>query len=206
MRHLLNIIHPDEPFPGPRPCHGFGGSGFLGRNEAFQRAANAKACGQRPRVNSLDARNAVFIQIFGQRRIRSPVADHGREFTNHKTRHVRPPRFHVLVVHSVIADQRISHGYNLPFVGRVGEDFLVAGHRGVETNLPARRDARAKTFAVIYRAVFEGQNRFHRCLHKLRAMLGLRPARSSLNHGNEKARSGRPPRKRKAIRWLRTSF
>ncbi|PYJ96634.1 MAG: hypothetical protein DME23_19705, partial [Verrucomicrobia bacterium] len=43
-------------------------------------------------------------------------------------------------------------------------------------------------FAVIYRAVFEGQNRFHRCLHKLRAMLGLRPARSSLNHGNEKAR------------------
>ena len=74
---------------------------------------------------------------------------------------MRPPRFHVLLVHSVIADQRIGHRHNLPFVRRIGEYFLVAGHGRVETNLAARRRARPKTFAVTDRAVFQSQNRFH---------------------------------------------
>ena len=64
-------------------------------------------------------------------------------------------------VDPVIADERIGHRDDLAFVGRVGEDLLIARHGGVEANLAAGRRARAKTCAVKNRTVFEGQNCFH---------------------------------------------
>jgi hypothetical protein len=74
---------------------------------------------------------------------------------------VRPPRFDVLLVNAVIADQRIGHGHDLAFIGRIGENLLVARHGGIETNLAARRGGGAEAFAMEHGAIFQSQNRFH---------------------------------------------
>jgi len=66
------------------------------------------------------------------------------------------PRFHVHRVHAVIADERIRHRDDLALVGRVGQDFLIAGHRGIETDFATRRRACAKALSAKNRAVFEG--------------------------------------------------
>ena len=160
MRDFLDVIHADEN-KFLRALDGFLVRNFLRGNKSVHRAAHAEFFGQRPRVNALDARNAVLLQIFRQRKIRAPVADDRREFADDKSGHVRPPRFHVHRVDAVIADERIGHRDNLAFVGRVGENFLVAGHGGVETDLAAGGRARAKALSVKNRTVFEGQNCFH---------------------------------------------
>src|SRR5271157_361689 len=41
-------------------------------------------------------------------------------------------RFHILVIYTVITDERISHGDNLAFIGGVGNHFLITGHARVE--------------------------------------------------------------------------
>ena len=52
---------------------------------------------------------------------------------------------------------RIRQRDDLPAVARVGEDFLVAGERGVEDHLAGRRAGRADRSAHEHRAVGEGQ-------------------------------------------------
>ena len=51
--------------------------------------------------------------------------------------------FDVLGVDAVVADVRIGQRDDLPAVARVGQDFLVAGERGVEHHLADRRAGRA---------------------------------------------------------------
>src|SRR5262249_8962934 len=79
-----------------------------------------------------------------------------------------------------IADERIGHADDLALVGGVGEDFLVAGHGGVETNLPARARGRAESLSVKHRAVFQRQNCFHHAAQTCRAMLRSSPHGSSI--------------------------
>ena len=45
--------------------------------------------------------------------------------------------FNILGIDAVVADVRIGHRDDLTRVGRVGEDFLIAGHRGVEDTSPS---------------------------------------------------------------------
>ena len=40
---------------------------------------------------------------------------------------------------SGIADLRVGEGHDLPGIGGIGEDLLVAGHRGIENHLADRR-------------------------------------------------------------------
>jgi len=68
----------------------------------------------------------------------------------------RPPRLHVHLIDAVIADERIGHRDDLGFVGRVGEDFLVAGHGSVEADLAARGGVRAEALSVKTRNRLQG--------------------------------------------------
>jgi hypothetical protein len=54
-------------------------------------------------------------------------------------------RLDVFLVDAVVADVRIRQRDDLPAVARVGEDFLVAGERGVEHHLTDGRPARRWT-------------------------------------------------------------
>src|SRR5207248_7262340 len=67
----------------------------------------------------------------------------------------------ILSVDTVVADQRIGHGDDLPFVRRVGQNLLVPSHRGIKANLAAGGGARAECFTAEQRTIFESQNCFH---------------------------------------------
>ena len=65
----------------------------------------------------------------------------------------------VVLVGADIADMREREGDDLAGIGRIGEDFLVAGHRGVEADLADRVPGRAEAEAFEHGAVGEHQQR-----------------------------------------------
>ena len=59
----------------------------------------------------------------------------------------------VLLVGADIADMREGEGDDLPGIGGIGQDLLVARHRGVEADLAGRLADRADAEALEHRAV-----------------------------------------------------
>ncbi len=163
MRDFAHVIDADQPRPRARARHGVVvvEAGF-GAQKSLHRPRHAQPLRQRPGVDALDARNAVLHQILREAQIGAPVAHDGRQLAHHEPGDMGLPRLHVDAVDPVIPDVRVGHRHDLPLVGRVGEDFLVAGHRGVEADLAARGSAGAEGLAVEYRPVFEGKNGAHR--------------------------------------------
>ena len=66
-------------------------------------------------------------------------------------------RLDVLLVGADIADMREREGDDLSGIGGVGEDFLIAGHRGVEAHLADRVAGGAEAEAFEHGAVGEHQ-------------------------------------------------
>ena len=66
--------------------------------------------------------------------------------------------FDVFGIDAVVADMRVSEGDDLLAVARVREDFLIAGHGGVEHHLADRGAGRSNRIANKDRAVCERQN------------------------------------------------
>ena len=69
------------------------------------------------------------------------------------------PRLGVLGVDADVADVRIGQRDDLPGVGRIGQDLLVAGHRGVEHDLAGGVARRADRAAAEDRAVGQARGR-----------------------------------------------
>ena len=63
----------------------------------------------------------------------------------------------VLVIGADIADMGKREGDDLPRIGRIGEDLLIAGHRGIEADLADRVAGRAEANAFQHGAVREHQ-------------------------------------------------
>ncbi len=61
----------------------------------------------------------------------------------------------VLFVGAHIADMREREGDDLPRIGRIGEDLLVAGHGGVEADFADRLSDRSEAETFEHRAVGE---------------------------------------------------
>src|SRR5437870_5609585 len=64
-------------------------------------------------------------------------------------------------VRAVISNEGISHRHDLAAIRRIGQHFLIAGHRSVETNFPDAGAARAKRFALENPAILESENCAH---------------------------------------------
>jgi hypothetical protein len=65
--------------------------------------------------------------------------------------------FVILGVHADIADMGEGEGHDLPGIGGVGHDLLVARHRGVEAQLGHAHARRAEPVAVEQGAVGKGE-------------------------------------------------
>jgi hypothetical protein len=65
----------------------------------------------------------------------------------------------VLGVRAVVPDERVGHRDDLARVRGVGKDLLVAGHRGIEDDLPEYRSAGTVGLAFEDATVLEHQNR-----------------------------------------------
>src|SRR5262249_60631755 len=68
-------------------------------------------------------------------------------------------RFDVLVVGADIADVGEGEGDDLPGIGGIGEDLLIAGHRGVEADLADRVPGGAKALSFEHGAVSKDEER-----------------------------------------------
>jgi hypothetical protein len=77
----------------------------------------------------------VTDQIIGEGFISTPIAEDGTILFNDEPFYFRFPGFDILCVDPIISNKGIGHGDDLPFIGRIGEDLLVAGHAGIKNNL-----------------------------------------------------------------------
>ena len=99
----------------------------------------------------------------------------------------------VLVIGADIADMREGEGDDLAGVGRIGEDFLVAGQRRVEADFGDRASRRAEPAAFDHRAVGKHQQR-GRLLRSSRGR-SLRPCGLSIKWRGRRRPSGHSARK-----------
>ena len=43
---------------------------------------------------------------------------------------------HEKIIRAIVTDERVGQGEDLPFIGRICETFLIAGHAGIEDQFP----------------------------------------------------------------------
>ena len=96
---------------------------------------------QRAGVDPRQRRDVVLLQPAVQRHQAAIVGRMLGIGANNEAAHHRRQGLDVLVIGADNADVRKREGDDLPGVGRIGQDFLVASHGGVEADL-AHRDAR----------------------------------------------------------------
>ena len=125
----------------------FHGGGLSGRFHGFLRrqfrgetgahgSGGTQVLGDLAGVHSLNADDALLFQPRTQGLRGSPVGVDLRQLRHHKTADLRLAGLVIFRVDAVIADQGIGHRDDLAAVGRVRQDFLVAGHGGVEAGFP----------------------------------------------------------------------
>ena len=76
-----------------------------------------------------------MLQVAVQIAVGAEVAHPAALLADDEPGQVRLVTLHVFGVHAVVADLGVGHRDDLPAVARIGEDLLVAGHRGVEADL-----------------------------------------------------------------------
>src|SRR5215813_2595153 len=105
-------------------------------------------------MNVGNYRNTIVAQVMIERFARAQVGVDTKEFAHDKAFCKHAARFYVLFVNAVIPDQRISHRYDLPAVGWIGQDLLITGHCGVKDNFAYDFSLCAEASAVPNSSVF----------------------------------------------------
>ena len=153
-------IHPLETWPGMR-------SGVEGRDvepplgivsdDAVRRSEIANTPRQSPRVDPRDPDESMGSEPGGERLRRAIARRFGGRCTQDEPAHRRGRGFDVLPVRTDIADVRKSEDNDLTGIGRVGQDLLIAGDRGIEADLAGRCSDRAEAAAPKHRAIGEDE-------------------------------------------------
>ena len=74
---------------------------------------------------------------------------------------MRFPTLHINRINAIVTNLRVSHRNNLPFIGRIGDDFLITGHRSIEYSFSTSGGLGTKSSAAKYCAVFECKYPIH---------------------------------------------
>src|SRR6185312_2971750 len=114
-----------------------------------------------PAVNIGDDRNLEFFQVLVRDLLRPPVGTDWRKLAYHQPFYVRVSGFIVFRIGAVVADLRIGQNHDLAGIGRVSEDFLVAGERGIKNYFAVTFAFRAVTSAAEDSSIFQRKD----CLH-----------------------------------------
>ena len=140
------------------------GSTVTGGDDAAHARRRCAACRVSARVSmSAIATMLCAHQVIAQRAVRPPVAgdrrflahDEAGDLRRRAIRRRRPPR-------RSCRSAAARHRDDLPGIGRIGQDFLVAGQAGVEHDLAARLAGGARGHAAEPGAVFECEHCVHR--------------------------------------------
>jgi hypothetical protein len=109
------------------------------------------------RINRVRRRVSISAIATTRSAVLSPAAGEQRQIADHQTRRPDTIRFDILDVGTGVADVRIRQRDDLPGVRRIGENFLIAGHRGVEHHFTNGLPLDAYRGAAKHTAVFERQ-------------------------------------------------
>src|SRR5204862_3839884 len=93
---------------------------------------------QRTGVESLNANNAMCFEIGAKTLLRPPVALSLPILLYNETFEEGSARFNVFWIHTDVANLRVRHRHDLPFVRWVRQDFLITGERGIEDDFTCR--------------------------------------------------------------------
>src|SRR5262249_31059962 len=99
--------------------------------------------------------------------LRAPVARERGEFADSETLDEWLCGLFIGIVRAVVADLGIGENDDLTGVGRIGEDFLIAGDGGIKNDFAGALGGRANTLALEDAAVFQGEqcgSRFYQIL------------------------------------------
>ena len=130
---------------------------FHRQDASVLRALFAQQARQAARINPGDADQFVAAHEFRQRLGRAEIAVRQRQIADHETGGIDTAGFHVLGIGPGVADVGIGERDDLARVGGIAEDFLVAGHGGVEHHLAHRLPRNANGLPVEQRAIFQCQ-------------------------------------------------
>ncbi len=109
----------------------------------------------RPRVDAADTDDALGRQELVQRHVAVRVAGRVAMIADHESRNPNAPRFEVMPVDPIVADERVRRDDDLSRVRRVRQDLLVSGHGRVEHDLAIGRGlCVAEGISGVYGAVF----------------------------------------------------
>ena len=134
-----------------------GGIEHLAREHPGHRAADPEPADERPGVDAGQAHDVGLRQVVAERAGGGEVARDPARLADDEARHLQLAALDVGGVDPVVADLGRGHREDLAAVGGIGEDLLVAGHRGVETDLAGDGAPGAERVADVDRAVFEGE-------------------------------------------------
>src|SRR5690606_38489093 len=111
-----------------------GGVG-TGQDTAILSAFFTQDTGQSTSINTSNGHRAVFFEVLIQRLLAAPVTGQQRQIANDQAGSPDTIGLGVFRRGAGVADMGISQGDDLLCVGGIGEDFLIAGHGGVEHDL-----------------------------------------------------------------------
>ena len=103
-----------------------------GHDAAGLRALLAQQARQPAGVDAGDGHDAAALEILRQRQVRSPVAGQQRQVADHQTSRRHHGGLLVFRRGAGIADVWIGQRDDLSGVGRIGKNFLITRHRGIE--------------------------------------------------------------------------
>ena len=176
-RHHRHEIHADEARPGlglALERVEIEAAGRLVRDHGVGHALFADQRGERAGVDAGEPDDAAAFQPGIEMARRAVVRRLGDRGMQHDAARAGRRReidgLDVLVVGADIADMGKREGDDLPGIGRIGEDLLIAGHRGVEADFADGMAGGAEADAFEHGAV--GQ-------HQQRRRLGFVPERTS---------------------------
>src|ERR1700730_9750298 len=106
-------------------------------------------------------RNPELFEIFVRDLLRAPVRAYAGELAYDEAFDIRPRSFVVFGIRSVITDFRIGENDDLASVGRVGENFLIAGDGSIKNYFPVTFAFGSVAFAVEDSSVFQRKDRLH---------------------------------------------
>lgn len=129
---FFNKVNSDES----AEIAGFGDGGFIAdvfsAETGVEGSGYAEFFGDGAGVHAFEAGYARFGEVVLNGLMAAPVTGERAHFAYYKTAHFGAIRFNVFGTNAVVADLDGGHRDDLGKIGRVGQDFLVSGHAGVE--------------------------------------------------------------------------
>ena len=158
--------HLGQVEPGHRRCRARDLDGFFfvgcaspSHQAAVLRTFFAQHSRQLPGIDVGDAGHSRVAKIRRQIEHLAPARRDARQIADYQSGGEDALRLDVFGIDAGVADVRTRQCDDLPGVGRIGEDFLVTGHRGVEHHLTGTRGFRTNGPAAEHSPVSEREDR-----------------------------------------------